>query len=492
MKNKSEPGGEIASLDIKLQEKEEPPGPEQAYPSLLYFSKATVEPKITDNGISVLVNNQEFNISYPKRVWQAYPKQSRQILAENLAYCSTFSLPYLAPDIQSLYYKMPLPISESYLFKGLCLSLPSLALTSSNGQRVKTSELIRKLLTINYSFSSAKSFPAKIREKSCKENVVIPFSFGKDSLLTFALCQELNLNPYLVYLAEPTYTYEEQVKKKLSQEFSNKFGINVSVLKNNLGIFRQKTGDIGWELQLTQYSLMLLPFVEHHKAGLILFANEQSCNDTVIDKEGFAYNPVYEQSASWLASNSFMTSLVGGNSLSIGSIIEPIYELAIVKILHCRYKEIAKFQMSCDPQDKYKNRLNGNRWCQNCSKCARIYIFLLAHGIDPKSVGIKDNLLGEEHAHLYPIFNLSSSKAYSYDQSGAGRDEQLLAYLMAYRLGAKGTLIDSFEKEYLVETENREKELRSKFFGIHSITTVPSEFRSKLLQIYKKELSSLS
>lgn len=477
--------------DLELEEETEPPGGESLFKHLENCQVIEVIPFVTTDGVGFSLNGVNLQLSYPQAIWDSYPKAYQQILSHNLAFSASFPLPYLLPKVKSLIYNMPIPIAESFLFKGLSLSLPSMALLNHNGQH-STIKLLRQLFNINYTFTSVKPIFTEVRSNSDKKTIVIPFSFGKDSLLTLALCLELGLKPHLIYISEPTYQFEKILKEKLAKKFNQEFAIKVFFLDNPFGIFRQSNGYMGWELQLTQYSLLLLPFVYALKSGFIFFANEQSCNDTIIDKEGFRCNPVYEQSHAWLSSNSVLASLVGGINLSIGSIIEPLYEIAIIKILHHRYPRLAKYQMSCDPQDKDKNRLKDYRWCENCSKCARIFIFLLANGIEPKKVAFKNWLLKEKYASLYPIFDINSKKSYGYDQSGAGKDEQLLAFHLAAKQGIKGALIDKFKLLYGEDTAKRERALRKKFFGIHSTSTVPVLYRKQLLSIFREELDNLA
>lgn len=472
--------------DKELDKEEEPPG------GLLKMGKKiTVSSFLHDKGLGINLNHLSFKLNYPEEIWQTYPLAARRILAQNLAFLSTFSLPYLFPQLEKLIYRMPMPLSEPFIFKGLSLSLPSIALLQEKKEDRSTVSFLKRLFNIKYKFLSKKTILPKVRHGSDKKGVIIPFSFGKDSLLTLALCDELGLKTYPVYIGEPSYQYEWSLKEELARDFQKEFDISVSFLDNQFGFFRQGDGYVGWELQLTQYSLLVLPYIYAYNAGFIFFANEQSCNDIIIDQDGFSCNPVYEQSHSWLLSNSVLASLVGGNSLTIGSIIEPLYEIAIIKILHERYPEFAKYQSSCDPEDKDKEELSGRRWCENCSKCARIFIFLLAHGVDPQIIGFENWLLGEKHKSLYAIFDLSSEKSYSYDQSGAGKDEQLLAFYLASKKGTKGILIDEFVKNYQEEVEKKEDSLRKKYFGIHSTTTVPSLYRKNLLHIFREELDSL-
>ncbi len=450
---------------------------------------AKVSTCVTESGIEVIINNKKFHLRYPPGIWQRFPKTHKKILAQNITFGVTYHLPYIFTSLKRMFYNIPVPLSESFFFKGLSLALPSTAIMQRQKHKRITSDLLRRLYEVDYIFSNMKTDIPPYNRTSFSDYAIMPFTFGKDSLLTFALAKELGLTVYPVYISEPYLPYEEITKKILAVPFKKEFRVQIAFLRNTLGSLREPFGWFGWEMQLTQYSLMLLPYVYAKRAGYILFSNEQSCNEMVIDEDGFRYNPVYEQSHSWLLQNSLMASIIGGNSLSIGTILEPLHDLAIMKILHTKYPEIAKYQSSCDLEEKPKVN---SRWCENCSKCARIFIFLLAHGINPKNVGFRHDLLREKYRHLYTVFASNRIRRYGYDQSEAGNDEQLLAFLMAYQLGFRGPVMDSFVHKYLVQTRKREKSLRHTFFGIHSAKTVPQSIRSRLLHTYRNELKDMS
>lgn len=455
-----------------------------------FSTTADIHYTVKDRGIAFDVNGKEFVLEYPQYIWDSYPQPQQKILSQNLAFCFTFFLPYLVPTLKKMKYHMPVPLADPFLFKGFSYSIPSIAFLDDIAQKT-TTNLLRQLFQINYVFENKKTEFPEVRHVSDQSEVIIPFSFGKDSLLTLGLSQELGLKVHPVYISEPGFSYEYEMKKLLAADFYQEFKIPIEFLENTFGVFRDSNGFVGWELQLTHYSLMLLPYVFAHNAAYIFFANEQSCNDTIIDKEGFRCNPVYEQSNTWLQQNSVMASLIGGNSLAIGSIIEPLHEIAIIKILHHRYPELAKYQMSCDPEDKEQASLGSRRWCENCSKCARIFMFLLAHGVDPKRVGFSHNLLDEQYIRLFTIFGLAEEKAYGYDASENGKDEQLLAFYLAHKNGARGKIMELAEQKYFPLVQKREAILRNRYFGIHTTLTVPPSFRSKLLTIYHEELDPL-
>ena len=449
---------------------------------------AEITTKVVETGIQLKVNDKTLSLHYPPGIWQRFPKIHKKILAQNITYGFTFHLPYLFSTLKKMSYNIPVPLSESFLFKAFSLSLPSTAIMQSHKDKRVTSNLLRRLFDVDYTFSNKKTDIPPYNRSSLSDHAIMPFTFGKDSLLTFALARELGLTVYPVFISEPDYPYEVVIKKLLSVPFRKEFKIKLNFLKNTLGVLREPSGWFGWELQLTHYSLMLLPYVYARRAGYILFSNEQSCDDTIVDPDGFRCNPVYEQSHEWLLQNSLMTSIIGGNSLSIGTLLEPLYELAIEKILHHRYPEIAKYQSSCDLE---YSPVSDSRWCERCSKCGRIFAFLCALGVDPKTVGFKHFLFAAKYRNLYSLFSSRKIKEYGYDQSEAGKDEQIFAFFLSYKRGIKGPLINEFVKHYLRYATKNERAFRKRFFGIHSTKTIPKAFKAKVLRIYRQELADL-
>ncbi len=494
------------SSSTKIKEEDEPPDslgisvvkkntqikqvePEQKLGSFLIPENQqviTIKPGFNDKGIRLNVMGMPFDIVYPKDIWQKYPQFYKKILSENLAFALTFHLPYLY-KVNSLNYLMARPISESFFFKAFILALPSTALM----KKESSSGLIKKLFEIEYCFIQEKNIlTSNLPPRETNKTAILAFSFGKDSLLTYSLCRELGIKTVPIFIKEPLTEQENFHKEKLREKFLKESYQDVLMIDNQVGELREPgEGWYGWELQLTQYALMILPIVYANKARYLFFANEQSCNDGFLNKEGFWCNPVYEQSAKWTEQIGDLVQLLGIKNLKVGSLIEPIHEIAIIKILHHRYPEIAKYQTSCFAE---KPEAKINRWCGNCSKCARMYIFFLANNINPVEIGIPTNMLELKYKHKFSLFEDGNIKDSGYDQSGLGRDEQLLAFLLAYRNGYKGELMDLFKSLYLKEAVKREKELREKFFGIHSTNTIPKELKDKVLNIYREELKNLS
>lgn len=446
-----------------------------------------IDGQITGRGIRVLVSGNPFEINYPKKVWQKYPSPLKKVLADNVTFSQTFHLPLVLPQYGTLEYQMPNPITQALFFKGMAQDLPSTAFM--NG--MKTVDLLRKLFDIKYKFEIRRPRIANVAFPKPRRAATIPFTFGKDSLLTYGLCKELNIASQLIFVYEPTAdsAVEGMHKMKLAKQFFQEFDVEVGFLQNQLGVMREAHGWIGWELQLTQYSLILLPYAYAHRSRYLFFSNEQSCNFEFYNDDGFLSNPVLEQSHSWMAENNMYTRILGAKNTFLSSLVGPIHELAIIKILHHRYKNLAKYQMSCWAENKQAKK---KRWCGNCSKCARIYIFLLAMGVDPKRVDFQDNMLAEKNRGHFSVFEGVKRNEGGYDASKLGRDEQLLAFYLAYKRGVRGPLMDLFIKNYLTESSNRERELRKTFFSVYyPASTIPEELKPRVLSIFKRELKNL-
>jgi hypothetical protein len=158
--------------------------------------------------------------------------------------------------------------------------------------------------------------------------------------------------------------------------------------------------------------------------------------------------------------------------------------IAEVKILFSRYPEFARYEVSCDCLYGTKEK----RWCHECSKCARLGMLMLSQGFNPKTAGLNP-LLEKRFQKCYVLFGMNP-EIDRYEKTREARDQQLLAFYMAYKKGVKGEIIDLFKKRFLKEAEEREDELRKRFFKIYE-TDLPASINNKLNSIFKEELREL-
>jgi hypothetical protein len=321
--------------------------------------------------------------------------------------------------------------------------------------------------------------------------VIVPLSCGKDSLLTLALCKDIGLDPVCVYINDTVSGTENEMKLLCLKKIAGEFGVKLCLVTNeleNLNDFEfwdKAETCLGYSHMIAGFCFIALPLAHYFGAKYILLGNQYDMNYSFMNKDGYRAFPSFEQSRAGMKILNKTILRSTENRVNVTSFIDCINNLSIFKILNSRYRAYLKYEISCDALNTTRKN---TRWCCNCSKCARLYIMMKATGIDPSFAGIKKNLLGKNSGKLYCLFN--GSEKDSYEKSKKARDQQLLSFYLAYRNGAEGYLIDSFKRKFLKEAVKRAPALIKEFLCLHGgNTTIPAEYRKKILSIYRKELT---
>jgi hypothetical protein len=449
------------------------------------MKRIIVRSKVHQHGFVTSVNNKKVYTKYPSHIWNHFPSSLRQQLADTAAYF--FTQHFVFSNKTHITYAFPPPRSTSMFFHDLAFSLQA-TIGEIPSAHFTAPLLLKKLSNAEFSVKFT-GIPEAIHShkpySTYSSRVLLPMSFGKDSLLTYAVSREIGLEVIPVFIEEPTCSVQNQKKHVLAKIFTNKFHREISYFKNSLGVLRDKDGLMwGWDTLLTQYTLLYIPFLYALKARYLFWSNEQSTNELVMDEHGYLYNPTFEQSVPWTLHLNNLLREYSSNT-TISSIIEPLHELVIMYILHKRYNDIGRFQLSCDSE-----HTRTKRWCEDCYECARIYLFLVAIGIDPKTVGFTSDMFKISKKDLYYVFpeKLTAKKIVYVYQNYA---ERLLAFYIAYKNGAKGELINKFRDKLLPYVVKHKKDLIRTYFSLHSTDTIPPALKKKILPIYKEELRNL-
>lgn len=440
-----------------------------------------------DNGIKIRFRNNTYEIIYPNRIWSHYPDADKVVLLDHLTYVTTIHLPIVFGEGELL-YNTALPFFEPYFFKNLIMDFPSCAEVDDTN----TSDLIRQFMNLKVQFEDIQVKFPQFDVQTNENSSVVALSFGKDSLLTYAVAQEIKLHPKIVYIVEPSMKYEEKHKTLLAEKFYNEFGIKLHKITHTVGQLRNyeylnvAQTELGWGLQSTEYALEMLPLAYNYQTKYLLFGNEQSCGEYTYDKEGYINHPAYDQSHNWTVQISAMTQSLTNRNVWTISLIEPLNDIAVMYVLQHRYPEIGKYEMSCFTETEAGR---DSRWCHSCSVCGKMYLLLVAAGFDPKHVGFTKNMLSREYSSYFSLFG--GKKVHTYALTGLGYDEQLFAFYLASKRGNKSDLVLEFENSPLYEkAKEREEELYKIFFNIHKSITLPPDLFEKVSKIYKEEVES--
>ncbi|MBU0627712.1 MAG: hypothetical protein KKC75_00860 [Nanoarchaeota archaeon] len=419
-------------------------------------------------------------LKYPSGIWENLSESVKRSIVDNLVYLKVS--PYLVMHEDEFYFESSTPYLKEMGDKGIIGDMPRIA----EEDNVSTKRLIEKFNNKKVRFRDSET--SVINDISSDGSALIAMSFGKDSLLSYGIANEAGLNPKLA-MVQDFWDIEASHKLSLIERFEKEFRQKIELVHDRIDAISEyarlnksdSDGIVGANA-MNAYSVMLLPLAIRNNSSYIVFGNEQNFNDHFINDEGFKVYPSYEQSSEWMHEQNTALSGFTNNQVRVSSFVEPIYNLAEVKVLFKRYPDLAKYQMSCSLLNTRKRK---ERWCYNCPMCAKSFLYLSANGVDPKTANFNTNLFGKEHIGLYPLF---SKPTRVYEKPLAVRDEQLFAFYLAYRGGVVGDLIEKFKVEFFEEAKSREDELHKKFLGVHEPKSMSGPVKGKVLSILKEEL----
>jgi len=259
--------------------------------------------------------------------------------------------------------------------------------------------------------------------------------------------------------------------------------VSVYSIKNAPGLFRyglafglKNQTEIGWGAQTTLLSLMMLPFIFAHQAGMILYGNEYLNNDYEY-KNGWMLYHSFDQTSHWTTQQDNIIRLLTNNQCRVHSSLEPLEEINIFYLLHHRYQEIGKYQFSCGSTQPL---LSGSQWCHQCYKCSRMFLFAQALGIEPSSIGFKHNLFKRKNMF----------KDY-FDKNYKTRSSQDLDF--AFYLAHKKGLLQNYEKIFIEKKLNKQKNwpgYYNYFTKPQPALNLPPNYQAKMKQIFRQELKN--
>lgn len=438
-------------------------------------------------GIKIF-NRSNYKINYPKGVLASLDQEAKQILLENFAYCRLAPLTLTIKN--KLTYKNQVPALKKFVDFGVANDLPRFSEEIS----IRTKELANAYNACKdgkNSFTKTTNQSQKLSAKNptLKNRVIMSLSFGKDSLLSYGLAKEIGLDCQIAVVDELN-PVEHKLKRLIAKKFSSQEKKPIDFLQDNVDeiFYHKKLDKKIAELENTNgmltFLLELIPLAFYHRAKYVIFGNERNFDDSFTNKYGVKAYPSFDQTSIYSKTlNRYLNKLTEGQ-IQIISLVEPIYNIAEMQILYHRYPHLLQYLMSCSPKKGLKEK-----WCYSCPMCAKAYLYSVAVGGDPKLIGFNRNFFEAKYQELYPLFAKTIKR--SYEKPPEVKEEQLLAFLLAYRNGSQGPLIELFKKKFLNQAKKQERKLRKKYFAIYPAKNIPNELKSKVIKIYQQELKDL-
>lgn len=222
-------------------------------------------------------------------------------------------------------------------------------------------------------------------------------SGGKDSMLSFGLIQELGYEIHPIFINESgrhwltAYNAYHYYKKNIlhtarvwtnSDQLFNWFVRLMPFIRKDFQNVRSDEYPIRlWTVAVFLFGA--LPLIRKRGIGRVLIGDEYDTSTRLSFKGITHYNGLFDQSR-YFDNALSRYYLQKGWAINQLSILRPLSELLIEKILTERYPELQKHQISCHAAHKEEDRV---RPCGKCEKCRRIVSMLKAIDADPRQCG---------------------------------------------------------------------------------------------------------
>ncbi|MCB0572176.1 MAG: hypothetical protein KDC66_20560 [Phaeodactylibacter sp.] len=268
-----------------------------------------------------------------------------------------------------------------------------------------------ELVFVNTSFAEA--VPVETWENSSDAYCVLS-SGGKDSLLSYALLRELGKEAHPIFgnesgrhwfTAVNGYRYLKETEPNTSRVWMNSDRV-FSWMLRHLPFVRRDFAAVradDYPVRLWTVAVFLvgvLPLMRKRGIGRLLIGNEYDTTRRLRHEGIPHYDGLYDQSRFF--DEAFSRYFSGrGWDIRQFSILRPISEFVIQKILTQRYPELQAQQLSCHAAHEREGRMYP---CGKCEKCRRIVGMLSVIGGDPHRCGYSDEQIA------YALKNLDGGK----------------------------------------------------------------------------------
>jgi creatinine amidohydrolase/Fe(II)-dependent formamide hydrolase-like protein/7-cyano-7-deazaguanine synthase in queuosine biosynthesis len=230
-------------------------------------------------------------------------------------------------------------------------------------------------------------------------------SGGKDSLLSFGLLREIGCDVHPIFINESGRHWFTALNAY--RHFSANVPHTARVWTNSDRVFNWMLRHLPFvrkhfeNIRSDEYPIRLwtvavflfgaLPILRKRGIGRLIIGDEFDTTQRLSHQGITHYNGLYDQSRYF---DNALTRYFHGKDWGISqfSILRPLSELLVEKILVEHYPELHHHQVSCHATHKEDERIEP---CGRCEKCRRIVGILTALGADPTNCGYTGRQVGD-------------------------------------------------------------------------------------------------
>ncbi len=185
-----------------------------------------VKCRALEKGVELMINKKKLVLEFPNEIWANYPEHLKKVFVDNYAFLKSLHLPQFLND-DNIQFDTSYPLFKNEIFNCMLNNIPFCA----DMDCVSTAERLKKFINLDFGF---KNFDVK-HSSYCKkpdEKAVLSMSFGKESLLSFALAKELGLEPLSITSYDDNVPIQNTYKKKIVSKFAEEHNTKVCQINN--------------------------------------------------------------------------------------------------------------------------------------------------------------------------------------------------------------------------------------------------------------------
>jgi creatinine amidohydrolase/Fe(II)-dependent formamide hydrolase-like protein len=294
-------------------------------------------------------------------------------------------------------------------------------------------------------------------------------SGGKDSLLSFGLINEMGHDVHPIFINESgrhwftalnAYRSFQETYPQTARVWTNSDRVFAWMLRH-LPFIRQDFAQMRsdeYPIRLWTVAVFLfgaLPLLRKRRIGRLIIGDEYDTTRRLSYRGITHYDGLYDQSRYFdnALTRYFIRKEWGVRQFSV---VRPLSELLIEKVLVERYPGLQQQQVSCHATHAERGRI---RPCGRCEKCRRIVGMLLSLGADPGRCGYTKeqiefclNALSEQEVHqeaagAQHMIALLLEKGLISPQAGKTRSLQVHPEVLKLRFDPERSPVDSIPKD---------------------------------------------
>ena len=167
--------------------------------------KLHITAQITNSGLTIELLKKKYQTVYPKKIWQKTTPIFKIALLENFVFGICEVVPVILNKVKTV-VNFKRPILENLFFRNQLYDITD----CEKGDNKPPLHYLKKFYNLDWQFASGNSTIPQSKDTTKNTNhktAIVPFTFGKESLVTAGLCRELGIKPILVYCEEPAQMY---------------------------------------------------------------------------------------------------------------------------------------------------------------------------------------------------------------------------------------------------------------------------------------------